>query len=429
MKKIFIIIINIVFYVAFALKGHTQNSLSVGQKIPDLTVADVINYKTSTLKFSDFRGKVVILDFWATWCSPCISMMPKMEALQTEFDGKIQFLSVGYQTKKEIADFYKKLEKQTGKTVTLPQITNDKTLNQLFPHQFLPHYVWISPDGIVKAISGYTDINRENIEKIISSGTVKVGPKEEKNRTYNHSEPLLFSGNEKKLLMGSQLTGYIDGAGRGIYTDVFIDASVPLKRITARNLTMIELFTQAYRKEKKEIIIEVKEIASIQSDKTGNEFMDWVKNDKSYCYELQLPESEKDNAFVIMQGQLRSFFSKYDVGLERRKMKCLALVRTMDEDKLHTKGGQPIVSIDRFGCNFQSCFLKVVLGRFQLPLQSYPLPLIDATNYKDMVDIKLSCDMSNVEDINRALVPYGLKFEEVISDLEVLVIKDKTKIQ
>ncbi|MBE9599946.1 TlpA disulfide reductase family protein [Pedobacter sp. MC2016-24] len=433
MKKIFIIIINVVLCAAFALKGHAQNSLSVGQKMPDLTLPDIINYKTPTLKFSDFRGKVVILDFWATWCSPCIAMIPKIEALQNQFDGKVQFLSVGYESTNHIVEFLKKLEKQTGKNVTLPQITNDKILVKLFPHQTLPHCVWIGADGTVQAISDPSDVNEENIRKILTTKSLQVRTKQETNRTYDALRPLFFGeSNDNNLLLRSQLSGYIDGLGRGIYKDVQTKLPQNLKRITARNLSMTELFRLAYRKEQKEMIIEVKDLAALEPDKNSiknsMEFMDWVKNGNGYCYELQLPESRSKDAFMIMQSQLQTYFPKYKIGLEHRKVKCLALIRTTTDDKILTKGGEPMVNLDKFGCNFRSCFLSVFIDRLQIPLQSSPLPVIDATNYKNMVDIKLDCNMTDLKELNEALIPYGLRFDEIFSDLEMVVIKDNAGI-
>ena len=58
---------------------HEIKPLKIGDKVPDIEFKNIINYKSKTARLSDFKGKLVILDFWGTWCTSCIAAFPKME--------------------------------------------------------------------------------------------------------------------------------------------------------------------------------------------------------------------------------------------------------------------------------------------------------------------------------------------------------------
>ena len=59
------------------------DSFNVGQLAPQFTTTD---RKGQVHQLSDFRGKVVLVNFWATWCPPCVEEMPSMESLCKELD-------------------------------------------------------------------------------------------------------------------------------------------------------------------------------------------------------------------------------------------------------------------------------------------------------------------------------------------------------
>lgn len=67
--------------------------LEVGEEIPDFSGVDLDG---ANVTLSEFRNReVVVLDFWASWCQPCVQSMPSLEALNDEFEHRgAEFLAV-----------------------------------------------------------------------------------------------------------------------------------------------------------------------------------------------------------------------------------------------------------------------------------------------------------------------------------------------
>ena len=76
---------------------------------PDFTLSDPSGKKVS---LKDYRGKIVFLNFWATWCGPCRTEMPAMDRLYREFKGKdFEMLAVNVKDKRDDAlKFMKELK-------------------------------------------------------------------------------------------------------------------------------------------------------------------------------------------------------------------------------------------------------------------------------------------------------------------------------
>ncbi|MBI4401380.1 MAG: TlpA family protein disulfide reductase [Nitrospirae bacterium] len=92
------------------LQSSKYEPLTVGKIAPDFELPDL---NDKAIRLSDFRGKVVFLNFWATWCKPCREEMPSMEVLYKNFeqDGLV-VLAVSIDrvtTKKDIPPFVKGL--------------------------------------------------------------------------------------------------------------------------------------------------------------------------------------------------------------------------------------------------------------------------------------------------------------------------------
>src|SRR5689334_22916562 len=71
-----------------------KDELKVGDRLPVVELKNMVNYPSKTLKFSDHKPKLTILDFWGTGCGGCVVAWPKMLALQKEFGQDLQVILV-----------------------------------------------------------------------------------------------------------------------------------------------------------------------------------------------------------------------------------------------------------------------------------------------------------------------------------------------
>jgi cytochrome c biogenesis protein CcmG, thiol:disulfide interchange protein DsbE len=69
---------------------RSSEPAKIGTTAPDFTVSD----GQKTVKLSQLRGKPVLLNFWATWCPPCVQEVPALVALQKQMGDKVTILAV-----------------------------------------------------------------------------------------------------------------------------------------------------------------------------------------------------------------------------------------------------------------------------------------------------------------------------------------------
>jgi thiol-disulfide isomerase/thioredoxin len=80
------VVMTAVFGVALAIKLRPQlNPVEIGSRAPGFAATDLRAHKPATI--ADYRGKVVLLNIWATWCAPCRAEMPSMEKLYRKLPG------------------------------------------------------------------------------------------------------------------------------------------------------------------------------------------------------------------------------------------------------------------------------------------------------------------------------------------------------
>ncbi|SDF95350.1 Thiol-disulfide isomerase or thioredoxin [Pedobacter terrae] len=405
----------------------TSKGIQIGQTVPDITINNIHNYKTKTAKISDFKGKLLILDFWATWCSPCVAMIPRMDSLQKKFGDKVQFLSVTYQSEKEVLPFLEKLEKRDGMKYTIPLVNAENELHKLFPHVYLPHYVWIDVKGNVSAITSHREINEIEIHNFFLKGNVAEHKRDEY-LPYDLKQSFAsnLNGSQLETSYSSTLTKYIKGLTP--LSDVSTDEA-GTKKIIVLNGSLMGLYRTSLRDKfimaKNRVIMETVDSNLLNTRFKGAEYLNWLNKGNGFCYELKVEPALAKDIYGFMRDDLNRLFPKYKAVIETRNKEVYVLRRTSKVDKIKTKGEPYLATFNLNGCKMVNTYLIQFISELnKIYQQRSPYPIIDGTGYMEKVDIELEANLSDISSINKAIKRYDLLLEKSIAPIEVLVIKD-----
>jgi thiol-disulfide isomerase/thioredoxin len=126
-----------------AARGEHEAPLQVFDKRKPVFEFSLPDLNGRSVNLKDFRGKVVFVNFWATWCLPCRTEMPAMERLYQEYNGKgLAMLAVNFrESRKEARAFVEELK------LTFPVLLDDGTVSALYGVFALPATYLVDRQG------------------------------------------------------------------------------------------------------------------------------------------------------------------------------------------------------------------------------------------------------------------------------------------
>jgi peroxiredoxin len=129
----------------FALGSLASSSL-VGQPAPDFALKSVSG---ENLRLSEYRGEVVMVNFWATWCGPCRQEMPLLDDLHNRYE-RVGFRLLGVNIDD---DWRRALQMVEELGVTFPVLFDDtKSVSKLYQVEAMPVTVILDRAGTVRYV-------------------------------------------------------------------------------------------------------------------------------------------------------------------------------------------------------------------------------------------------------------------------------------
>lgn len=411
-------IISIFLILYFPVQATAQNIvkqhkyLTIGDTVPDIAFR-IYHYKSPTVKISEFKGKLVILDIWSVTCSACIAAMPEMQELQKKFPNKLQIIMVTKDSPDLVAK--RALHADNIRNNKLPSIMGD-SLASLFDYTFMPTHVWIDKTGVIRYITSEVSTTAKNITQFLNGKDIKLPEKID--LTIDRSKPLLVSWYPyyKGISIYTYLTPVQTQYHAGSMFGIDYNKNGLIKRVSIDQGYLAELYELAFGIRnilnfgKNRIIFNLKRKDSLLY-KTLYTF-DLINNNK-------VPNAR---LYKYMQDLLDMSFGVKS-SWQKRKVDCYVLRKLPGQDKLSTKGGRYVGNW--VGNTFTirnltwSRFIRIISVQGNTPLQ-----IIDKTgvNPQSKVDVSINLDWQNLDIVNNSLRPYGLFVKKQKRRLSCIVI-------
>jgi thiol-disulfide isomerase/thioredoxin len=141
--------------------GCRVEERGAGASAPDWTLPDLEGRNVS---LRDLRGKPVVLDFWATWCTPCEFQIPILNEVYARYQGRVEFVGVAVDVdgREVVAPFAKE------RAIAYRVLLGDEDLAQRYGARGFPSLYLIGKDGKI-ALTHVGIIDAEDLEEALDA--------------------------------------------------------------------------------------------------------------------------------------------------------------------------------------------------------------------------------------------------------------------
>ncbi|QBO58388.1 TlpA family protein disulfide reductase [Chryseobacterium salivictor] len=390
-------------------------ALKIGDSIPEevwTTPLQLVNSPQKTLQLSKDREKLILLDFWATWCGSCLKNFPKMEELEKQFGGRIKIIPVTSESSAVLDKFFSTANgKRYSKTASVKE---DKTFHQLFPHTAVPYIAWIKNGKLINTTDA-EQVTEQTVAEILNDKNSSLQTVIQVDR----SRPFMLSENfdlEKQTALRNYTflsKGRIRSAAAGsvfrrkdqvVYGRLF--SNVVLMFIY-RGIAA-EIFSQNGEQfSDKRISNFVKFPSEITFDPSKETT---VPDARYYTFEYIDTVANADSLYNNMLSALNRS-TDYTASTEQQKVKCLVIRQNTTKMKKQQRSDtglsmQNLVSLLNADNNITS------------------LPIIDESKFVGNTGIEKE-DIRDLNSLKSAFAKHHLQVTEEERNLMMFVIKDK----
>lgn len=402
------------------------DTLTIGDQIPSgIEFSEVLHFESDKLLLDDYRGKYVILEFWAPTCTASIASLPQLDAIQKKYGEHLAVLPITVFPKDRIAHTLSAYDQ--FQSLDLPLVVDAGKMGSYFPHSVIPHVIVLDPEGKVMAITGIEDLTEQNLDALIGSGKVDFRRKSDRKITLDQEERLVSGAPEvknKNIWYQSAMTGYIPEV-RGSLTQEFKE----MTHIRILNMPLLYHYSLAYSGKDKVDYFTRNRIDTLGFDpeelwshKSGMDYEDWMaEGTHVFGYELIAPPHA--DPYQMMREDLDRYFPHIQAKVESKKKMVYALVKQEGAEIPAAVGREKSYS-SKGGLNMSNYPLQGFVYHLNAVFhRNSPYPIINKTGIDYPIDLSLEANLSDIESLKKALNKNGFDLILREEDIHVLVLR------
>ncbi|GAB5554616.1 MAG: redoxin domain-containing protein [Saprospiraceae bacterium] len=397
MKKIFKLFL-LSFYL---INGLYATPIEIGMAIPDFSIP-LVN-QSDRIDQASLKDKITIIEFWATWCSPCIGGMQHLDELRAQYPADLQVIAVSQESFERVRSFIQQKDFDF-----LYAIDSEDVLNNYFPHRIIPHSIIIDQQGVVRAITKPSDIKPETIQQLITRKDIHL-PLKAENTSFDYFADYFKA--DTNTLEKFEIQPSIPGIGT--FSKNPNSGPFAGRRISLHNYMIDDMYRTAYQTSIYRMLYEM--------DKAQ---FDYENPKHKFCLDLIVKPEEQALLYPMLIEELEKTFP-IKTRLEQKTLDVAVLFRidSIPVQLLPGTSGDQMTARGDYYKNSNASFED--LSSYLEDYGIVGLPVLNETGDSNAYQIDFSFSPEEKGSFQAALREMGLGIKRAQRVIEVLILSEE----
>lgn len=352
--------------------------VKIGDKVPSYIFKVVLNGDKKPFDIST-QGKPLILEFWATWCAPCIPAMRELDRYQNKFGDQLEIITIAN-------DKLSNLLRYINNTNTSLKIARDSVYSTFFDFHEIPQTILIDKNGYIKAITSPYQLTDKIISDFVAGKEIELIKKQ------NSPTNLGLFKEYKNEYYRYTLTD--ENKNVGFKNEIKRNQNNEPISLEFNNVSIYRLLTDIY-----ELTTAARLAVNVDS----------ISKNK-YCFKLDQAEGYSKNILENAKEILNEN-SGFKARLVEKTLDSLYTLQVIDSTKLPRISLNEKSSREFIGPYFKG--IRITTNDLIYYLENTTmLPVKDKTGVNFVFDMELKWSYENPKTLNEELKKYGLKLKK-----------------